>query len=65
MTVAYDAVGQLPAERRPGAEVLCWSAVHGFATLHPDGPLARAPDDVRVAALTAALAHISLGLGAR
>jgi AcrR family transcriptional regulator len=59
------AVGHLPAERRPGAEVLCWSAVHGFATLHLDGPLAGTPDDVREAALTAALAHISLGLGAR
>lgn len=58
------AVGHLPAERRPGAEVLCWSAVHGFATLHLDGPLAGTPDDVREAALTAALTHISLGLGA-
>lgn len=59
------AVGHLPAERRPGAEVLCWSAVHGFATLHLDGPLAGTPDADREAALTAALAHISLGLGAR
>lgn len=58
-------VGHLPAERRPGAEVLCWSAVHGFATLHLDGPLAGTPDADREAALTAALAHISLGLGAR
>lgn len=58
-------VGHLPAERRPGAEVLCWSAVHGFATLHLDGPLAGTPDGDREAALTAALAHISLGLGAR
>ena len=58
-------VGFLPAERRPGAEVLCWSVVHGFATLHLDGPLAGTPDAEREQALTAALAHISLGLGAR
>ena len=29
----------LPAERRPGAEYLAWSAVHGFAVLVIDGPL--------------------------
>jgi AcrR family transcriptional regulator len=31
--------GVLPPERRPGAEVLAWSTVHGFATLTIDGPL--------------------------
>lgn len=31
--------GSLPAERRPGAEFLAWSAVHGFAMLVIDGPL--------------------------
>lgn len=29
----------LPAERRPGAEYLAWSAVHGLAILLIDGPL--------------------------
>ena len=29
----------LPAERRPGAEYLAWSAVHGLAVLVVDGPL--------------------------
>ena len=29
----------LPAERRPGAEYLAWSAVHGLAMLIIDGPL--------------------------
>jgi AcrR family transcriptional regulator len=29
----------LPAERRPGAEYLAWSAVHGLAMLVIDGPL--------------------------
>ncbi|MEU9375987.1 TetR-like C-terminal domain-containing protein [Streptomyces sp. NPDC048255] len=31
--------GQLPADRRPGAEFLAWSAVHGLAVLVIDGPL--------------------------
>lgn len=31
--------GLLPAERRPFAEVLAWSAVHGLAMLLIDGPL--------------------------
>jgi AcrR family transcriptional regulator len=33
------AAGALPAERRPGAEFLAWSAVHGLAMLVIDGPL--------------------------
>lgn len=32
--------GVLPAVRRPGAEFVCWSAVHGFAELVLHGPLA-------------------------
>ena len=32
--------GLMPAERRPGAEYLAWSAVHGLAMLVVDGPLA-------------------------
>jgi AcrR family transcriptional regulator len=31
--------GVLPTERRPGAEFLAWSAVHGFAMLVIEGPL--------------------------
>ncbi|MES2943450.1 MAG: TetR/AcrR family transcriptional regulator [Pseudomonadota bacterium] len=31
--------GAMPAERRPGAEILAWSAVHGLAMLVIDGPL--------------------------
>ncbi len=31
--------GVLPRERRPGAEFLAWSAVHGLAMLFIDGPL--------------------------
>jgi len=31
--------GVLAADRRPGAEYLAWSAVHGLAMLVTDGPL--------------------------
>jgi AcrR family transcriptional regulator len=34
-----EAAGILPAGRRPGAEYLAWSAVHGLAMLVIDGPL--------------------------
>jgi hypothetical protein len=34
--------GALPSERRPGAEYLAWSAVHGLAFLIIEGPLSRA-----------------------
>lgn len=40
------AAGELPAERRPGAELLAWSAVHGLATLILDGPLRGLPPEV-------------------
>lgn len=35
--------GLLPAERRPGAEYLAWSTVHGLAMLVMEGPLRRLP----------------------
>ena len=35
------AAGALPASRRPGAEYLAWSAVHGLAMLVLEGPLRR------------------------
>jgi AcrR family transcriptional regulator len=37
--------GALPPERRPGAEYLAWSAVHGLAMLVIDGPLRALPRD--------------------
>ena len=41
--------GILPAERRPRAEYLAWSAVHGLAVLTLDGPLALlAPEELDV-----------------
>src|SRR5262249_3007106 len=48
--------GVLPAERRPGAEFLAWSTVHGFAMLLIDVPLhglARAQADARGARVVA------------
>ncbi|MEU8264660.1 WHG domain-containing protein [Micromonospora sp. NPDC048999] len=36
--------GVLPADRRPEAEFLAWSAVHGLAMLLIDGPLRMVPD---------------------
>ena len=41
------AAGVFPAERRPGAEYLAWSTVHGLAMLTIDGPL-RALDQIQV-----------------
>ncbi len=40
------AAGVLPPERRPGAEILAWSAVHGLAMLLIEGPLRLAPVQV-------------------
>jgi AcrR family transcriptional regulator len=40
---AMVATGLLPPERRPGAEFLAWSSVHGFAMLVIDGPLHEIP----------------------
>ncbi|MCW7538077.1 TetR/AcrR family transcriptional regulator [Aquabacterium sp. A7-Y] len=54
---ALDALveaGALPAERRPGAEYLAWSAVHGLSLLVIDGPLGRL-DEAQVEATTARL----------
>ncbi len=47
---ALAAAGVLPPERRPGAEFLAWSAVHGLAMLLIDGPL-RALDESRSQAI--------------
>jgi AcrR family transcriptional regulator len=35
--------GLMPRERRPDAEYLAWSAVHGLALLFTDGPLHKMP----------------------
>ncbi len=56
------ASGGLRPERREGAEVLCWSAVHGFAVLHLDGPLRGVPAADRDVALESLLDQIERGL---
>ena len=40
------AAGALPPERRPGAEYLAWSTVHGLALLALDGPLRGSPQQL-------------------
>ncbi|WP_148715376.1 TetR/AcrR family transcriptional regulator [Chitinolyticbacter meiyuanensis] len=50
LSMALDrlaAAGGLPPERRPGAEYLAWSAVHGLALLVSEGPLHGLPEATR------------------
>lgn len=47
------ATGALPTARRPGAELLAWSTVHGLGMLIMDGPL-RGLDAATVAAASVA-----------
>ncbi len=58
-----EAAGALGQGRREGAEVLCWSAVHGYAVLHLDGPLHDVPPTEREAGLESLLDQIERGLG--
>lgn len=44
---ALVAAGGMPSDKRPGADVACWSAVHGFAVLATRGPLRGADDATR------------------
>lgn len=44
-------VGFLSPEARVGADMTCWSAVHGFSVLSIDGPLSLAGSDERAQAL--------------
>ncbi|NYJ00842.1 AcrR family transcriptional regulator [Nocardioides thalensis] len=50
--------GFLTATKREGAELVCWSAVHGFAMLHSSGPLAETPSRARDADLARLLDRI-------
>lgn len=56
------AAGVLPAERRPGAEYLAWSAVHGLALLIIDGPLRQADEGQRITLGERVLAMVQKGL---
>jgi AcrR family transcriptional regulator len=54
--------GVLPPERRPGAEFLAWSAVHGLALLVIDGPLRNAAPAQRDAIAQRLLEMVEKGL---
>lgn len=56
------AAGALPPERRPGAEFLAWSAVHGLALLIIDGPLRGMPREQTDALGQQLLAMVEKGL---
>ncbi len=55
-------VGALPPDRRPGAELSAWSAVHGYATLLLDGPLRGMSPADRTHGMDQVLATIHRGL---
>jgi AcrR family transcriptional regulator len=57
-------VGWLAAESRPNAELSCWSAVHGFAVLHLEGPLRGSDPAARDTALTHLVTAFDRGYGA-
>jgi AcrR family transcriptional regulator len=56
------AAGALPKKRRPGAEFLAWSSVHGLAMLLIDGPLRALDDKQRHAIVERLLDMVEQGL---
>jgi AcrR family transcriptional regulator len=56
------ACGAVTPERRIGADLACWSTVHGFSDLVVHGPLRDLPADERDAALEVVLDVIQRGL---
>lgn len=56
------ATGAVSASRREGADVVCWSAVHGFAMLHLHGPLREMPRQLLEATLALLLDTVERGL---
>jgi len=56
------AAGAMDPAARPGAETVCWSAVHGFSLLHLDGPLRHLPVPEREAELDRMLLLLERGL---
>ncbi|MHA7273495.1 TetR/AcrR family transcriptional regulator [Arthrobacter sp. TMT4-20] len=62
---ALDALvdaGVLPVDRRPGAEFVAWSAVHGLAMLVIDGPLRGLDADQRLSAAGRLLEMVEKGI---
>lgn len=65
LTAALDglaAAGGLPPERRPGAEFLAWSAVHGLAVLLIDGPLRGIDSGLRESLIRRVIDMVEQGL---
>ena len=63
LSAALDAMlsaGILPPAKRPGAEVVAWSAVHGFAALTLDGPLESLDASARTVLADRLLAMVEL-----
>lgn len=56
-------VGHLHPDVRPGAEIGCWSAVHGFAVLNTEGPLRGLTPADREVALRAMLERLDVAYG--
>jgi AcrR family transcriptional regulator len=56
------AAGALTPERRQGADVACWAAVHGYAELHVHGPLREVPAEMRDQVLEGVLDVVHRGL---
>jgi AcrR family transcriptional regulator len=56
------ASGVLPSDRRPAAEYLAWSAVHGLAMLVLDGPLRRMTDAERESVAARLLTMVEKGI---
>lgn len=54
-------VGYLNRDRRPMAELVSWSCIHGLATLF-DGPLRDVPEDVRDATIVRSMVTLAHGL---
>lgn len=59
------AAGALSPERRPGAEIVAWSAVHGLSMLLLEGPLRSLPQPDRDAAVGKLLETVVRGLVAQ
>jgi AcrR family transcriptional regulator len=65
LTQALDdlvTVGLLAPERRPAAEFLAWSAVHGLAELFIDGPLRALPARVKQTLIVRVIDMVEKGL---
>ena len=59
---SWSTAGELEPQRRTGADVTCWAAVHGFALLNLHGPLRAIDEQTRAPMLEGLLDTIERGL---